>query len=348
MFNFVNTLSTVNKFRRGFLGSLDPKEDPTFLTFSIDFRLDLSLFEDSIGLHQSPLFNEEEGSAFSAMNYLINREFVPEAVRLKKFKDILKYITENAPWYYQSISGLKNLWKANTNMEQNYKGKDAVLTIETLEALDLKISYLADLYRKSIYDGVFMREIIPDNLRYFAMDIYVSEFRNLRTLTETAVFNNIITNKTTEKLATQGLDLLRGASDYFENNASFIRYECRFCEFDFSESMPGQDTYSVHNPEMGANSFKIKVGNFFEKSQFKFYDVLTHESYNKHIYEKLRDPRPITIDDLVGLGVTTLQAGRAIGDFVNNLSDTGVLGRAGGATNSNNNNVRSRRVNSRR
>ena len=206
-------------------------------------------------------------------------------------------------------------------MSKGFKGKDIVIEIETLESLDLRIGYLADLYRHIIYDPLYMREIVPENLRKFSMDIYLAEFRNLRTLTQSALFyNSIVYNeKRYADLAQSALELIRSGSDWFINNASFFKFNLHFCEFDFSDKLAGGGSYSVHSPEMTTNKFKIKSDWFMEQSQYSNYQLKTEEYISKYIQNTenmWKKNQPVTMDGVLS----------SVGTIYNMAQGLGVLG----------------------
>ena len=179
MHNFYGIRTKTNSFRKGTM--LDAYDQPTYISFALDFR-----FEEANNIAQdilwsSPLFSKGSSTnTNSAQTYLGSNGHKDKEESLVKFKSILEYLTFNAPWYFQSISGLEKLWSNATDIAGGYKGNEAVLTIDTLEALDLRIIELASLYRSVIYDKVYMRERVPENLRWFAMDVYLAEARNIR------------------------------------------------------------------------------------------------------------------------------------------------------------------------
>lgn len=306
MYNFVNQINATDRFRRGFLGQFTISDEPTFLTFSIDFIYE-GQPDTLFGMPDSPLLTNDTGQN-SAMRYLESRKLVPEAARLKKLIEILQYTTKYEPWFFQSIKGLKDLWSASTNMKQNRKGSNITLNIETLESLDLKVTYLADLYRKAVYDSIYMRELIPDNLRYFKMIIYVAEFRNLRSLTEQLISNRLIQNDRIDNIGQRVVDVFRSAGSYFEDHASFMQFDCHFCEFDFSPSIPVGDNLTVYDGEMANNSFNINVGWFMEKHQYRYYDIMTKDGFDKHANQTYLANNQTSFDDLVALGSTLLGA----------------------------------------
>ena len=145
MFNFFNVARSVNGFRRGYV--TDPFDEPTYLSFGIDFSFDGLDNLTVNSLWASPLFAQgSTANPNSASSYLgsIGRNDMEDA--LATFKGSLDYISTKTPWYFQSIEGLDRMYKAATNMT-SAKKYDQILTIETLEAVDLSISQLANLYR---------------------------------------------------------------------------------------------------------------------------------------------------------------------------------------------------------
>lgn len=265
MQNFIRHNINVDKFRKEL--NDEPGQEPTFLTFSLEFEFE-GMLDEAIGMHTSPLLHKAEDT-YSAWNYLRSKKFTYEKARLEEFWYLLNEITNNAPWFYQSVSGIQTLWQNASNADDNFRGKDARLEVETLEGLDLRVSYLADLYRKFAYDSLYAREMLPENMRYFNVRVYVSEFRNLR-------------------------DFVRLDPNYFTNNVSYICYDCRFCEFDFSGSYPANDSLSIHNPEMSSNKFAIKVGHFFERHNHPWFDNSTDETWNRHVREKVKPLRTVS------------------------------------------------------
>lgn len=268
MINFIEHNSyLVRKFIKNYEDGVGG--EPTFLTFSIDFVFDVYQIPQ-LSISNSPLF--DTSSNYSAVSYLKSRGFEAESRRLNKFIEVLKYLSQEEPWFFQSIVGLKEMWAGATDMAQNFKGKEKKLTVGTLESLDLSITYLADLYRKSVYDSFYMRELVPENLRYFQVDVYVAEFRDLQ------IFDNDI-----DKMLIQLNPLKNQNKTFFEKYATFNKFVCHMCEFDFSNSFAGGDALNVHTPEMAINTFDIKVNWFMEQHSFGFDDIITAESLSKHL-----------------------------------------------------------------
>jgi len=209
------------RFLSGFkLNDQGKNEDPTYLGFSMDFEFGLLGIDQEYGTPVSPLFKDgsylndtnlnifgqlqyigrsktpKDVLFYSAQTYLENREVSitydgfprtggKRSQMIKQFKILLRDITKNQPWFFQSISGLDALYKvARGGFQDLDKDSDfnpsraATITVTTLESLNLRITALADLYNHATFDFINMRETVPRNLRRFRMYIYVTDLRN--------------------------------------------------------------------------------------------------------------------------------------------------------------------------
>lgn len=259
--------SEFKNFRRGFL--LESKygiEDPTFLSFHVEFKLD-PMFQHHDHLYNSPLFTKP-GSGYGAIEYLSLLGYKNESDRLLKFQDILRWVQNTTPWYFQSIDGLDEVWKMSTDMTKPMQ--NAVLTFNCLESVDLRMTYLADLYRKSIYDTVYMRELVPENLRFFEMSIQICEFRNIR-----STLNKLENIKSSAQTEDEKLEQLQSII----NELNYIEFVFSQCEFDFSESFPGSSNVSNNDPQMATNKFKVKVHKWYEKNYFPYFNDETVKGF---------------------------------------------------------------------
>jgi hypothetical protein len=169
------------------------------------------------------------------------------AKTLRRFQTLLKNTYEAAPWYFQSITGISDLWKLSTSTAD--VNKKVTLTINTLESVDMRILQMANFYRSAIYNKSTRSYNVPDNLRYFAFDLYLFEIRNLK---DFSVFSK--------------------STSPFTNGNHYIKFKCKMCEFDFSETLSGGNTpidiksYTEDKPF--STSFKIHVNLAQEDSVF--------------------------------------------------------------------------------
>lgn len=206
---------------------------------------------------------------YSSSDYLKNslgEEYRAEL--LEEFITGLTDITLKYPYYFTSIEGLSELFKVDPTINRRVK-PGTVITINCMEALDLRITQLLNLYRKVAWDDVYQRWILPDMMRFFKMEIYISEMRIFHTTkatkyesTETSSFNlsnNLVnTVDDTSKFITL-------AGDALNEIMPTIKLELSQCEFDMSDSMSYLNTLksSKHN-DAPQPKIKIKVGNVVE------------------------------------------------------------------------------------
>jgi len=156
-------------------------EDPTYFGFEIKFDF-ANVRNPSTGLTSSPLFGDLKQNSESAEKYLRNIGAEQPADHILNFKNNLHKIQNNAPYYFQSIDGLKPLWGPAEDKFDSFYAKDFVITVGCLESIDLLMTSTLDSYRKASFDMLHMRRILPENLRHFGMTITVSEMRKFNTI----------------------------------------------------------------------------------------------------------------------------------------------------------------------
>ncbi len=345
-------------FLKGFkLSDQGKYEDPTYLGFKIIFDFGVLPVRADDGLPPSPLFridnyeNQQffplnpfaqpqygyrstpEGNIayYSAASYLREREanFPRGGKRsdmLIQFRNLLNDLNTNSPWFFQSIEGLDQLEKVTrpgfaTQQGQTFdpqRTANKILTFNTLEALNLRMTALADLYNQATFDYDNMRELIPRNLRKFTMYIFVQEIRNFfktsRLIGSSAALtaiNNLsdllgagnnpgsnlgaatnVANQFGQEfgqaLSGGGGPLSSFVGNVFNNSGldndfgllqnqqdqsgikPMIIYECRNCEFDFTDSTPIPTSISVgaDTATPVTQNFKVIVGKVRKKSQY--------------------------------------------------------------------------------
>ena len=123
------------------------------------------------------------GVAYVGAEEFLSIRSLKRSLMIKGFKNGLDYINKNCPYYFQSVSGLDQLLK--TPISSYHKDSKALkragtLTIECLESIDMRLSALAELYRKSVYDYTNHRIMLPENLRKFRMWMVITEIRNIQ------------------------------------------------------------------------------------------------------------------------------------------------------------------------
>lgn len=161
-------------------------DEPTYLTFRVEFIFENPSEIDSLNDMPMPLLNQVDDSDKSKLNYstydyLIGQKESERANLLKSFIDRLKSVQHNYPYYFKSVEGIGNLLKVTPTTGRRLKEGENILTFKCYEGLDLKITELLNIYRKVAWDDVYQRWVLPDMMRYFQMKIYISEIRNFHT-----------------------------------------------------------------------------------------------------------------------------------------------------------------------
>lgn len=299
LFSFVNTKNNNSLY-------LFNKEydEPTYLTFRIDFFPEISkpakieslpsYYENDIALMSyndmpNPLL--DLNGDYSTYKYLKNNiGDISRANMLKSFIAGLSDIMWNTPYYIQEMDGINDLLlvdpKRGTRVAQ-----DQVLTLKCLDSLDQRILYLMNLYKKTAWDDVYQRWILPDMMRFFNMRIYISEFRvfhkndnspssspssfiNYNKLTNKGKLNTLTTlNDLSNKLKSlTGIDSKVLSDTFILTDHTFndimptICLECSMCEFDITDLYSHLNSLSAADPKSytGQPEIKIKIGNVKE------------------------------------------------------------------------------------
>ena len=153
---------TINDFRKGYRYD-QMAEDPTYLTFFFMFDYYSA---------DSPLLNGE------ATRYL--RNVLGDGKRandLENFIKILSRVNAEYPWFWQGVSGLEAT-RQYDKLKDPFWGDDKAIEISCLETVELTVSGMLDLYKRAAYDFNRWIEVIPKNLRFFKMDIWVTDVRD--------------------------------------------------------------------------------------------------------------------------------------------------------------------------
>ena len=164
-------------------GLTSPFGEPGYFYFKIFFK-----FNTQFGLLGGVLNNEDEvmgghNTAMKYLQYLYGEDkngngsgyfasLLPNerARALSKFVKSLSYINCNAPWFFKSVKGLD---KAGNPVIGEFSKEKSIEIECNVDAIDMRLATLLDLYRFVCYDDYSNKEIIPENLRKFDMSILI-------------------------------------------------------------------------------------------------------------------------------------------------------------------------------
>lgn len=278
----------INNFNKGFLTSAQGgHEDPTYVGFRFVFDFDPVSRNIENAYTADPLFSER-AELESAQRYLRANGYHERANALVKFKEILRSLVNDTPWYFQTLEGLGNIWKIKQEGEFNpYRGKGLELTVTCLESIDMRITALADLYRKATFDGKYMRELLPENLKWFSVVVQVAEIRSFQKVASAVGKVNTaqqITNantQTTTNSANSAVDLANGfpTIEDVDGLVSILEFKLGHCEFDFSDSflVDGPIAMGGGDMSMAKQSFKIRPRIVKEQNNYSLMGLVLSE-----------------------------------------------------------------------
>ncbi|CAB4218457.1 hypothetical protein UFOVP1604_24 [uncultured Caudovirales phage] len=232
--------------------SVNDIQDPIFLTFDLDFfPPNYQQTASNDGLYFDSLFKDPKEATtdeseyamveWSALDWLYqygspwtkkNFQYLGDA------QVLLKQLQES-PWYFQSIMGVDQLWKAGSRVKEG--DKKVEITINCLDTIQQPLLRFAESYRRAIYDFDRLCYNLPDNLRTFDMTITLFEIRD-------------INNK----------------SGSLEDGLHQLKYRLQRCEFDFSEILSGAGSTEIKaytEDKPFTTSFKIRAAWVSEESE---------------------------------------------------------------------------------
>lgn len=151
----------------------DITSEPNWLYFKVffDFNTTTGLFGGIVNEKEN---NIRKISATSALGFYLQwaGHYMAEnakgrLVSLQKFVKTLNYVSNYAPWFFDSIEGLDSL-----KIDLNQPLKEKVLKIKCRQdAIDMRLTTMFDLYKFACFDYVNFKEMLPENLRKFNMSI---------------------------------------------------------------------------------------------------------------------------------------------------------------------------------
>lgn len=241
---------------------------PAWLYFKLFFK-----FDTSYGL-LGGIMRSSDGNKFAANNtaiqyltrnwYKLNDNMSARRKSLVKFVRSLSYISSYAPWFFKSVKDVNNALNMNLN---NLTAEKSIEIECSEEATDLRLLTLMDFYKYAAYDAINQKEILPENLRKFDLDIVVfqSPIRYLQTSTRdlkgrTTLYKNLNAANMTDRM-------------------SFKLFSFQGCEIDYStlNTMLPQ-TFSNQAPFQSSPTFKIKYDRVYQHNQNEFAKVLFGDS----------------------------------------------------------------------
>lgn len=256
-------------------------DDPTYLGFSLRFDILSPLFNGAISNipNNQPADDIESDiapisqiipSGESAVGYLEKIGDPTRANYLRSFIQGIQEVNSVRPYYWQTIEGLSEAWGKSFSMMDPFSGSadGEGITIGCLEALDLKIGALFNLYKAAVYDVKYKRTVLPKNLMYFNVYVDILEIRKFKSI------QNVLTRANTNNDPEATLRLIN------ENTAT-ITFGFEDCIWDLTAL--GKMFESVTNAgsnEMTTSSMKWSYSRVEMESQFPGVESSLSDSAN--------------------------------------------------------------------
>ena len=276
-------------------------DEPTYLTVRVDFfpgRYEkfnnIDEYQSSENLYNNssydsmphPLFESITSGTYSTLNYLKNN--IGDEYRANLLEQLIKGLADlsyDCPYYISSVSGLNDILSVDPKRGSRLKN-DAVITLKCIEGLDQRISAIKNLYKKIAWDDVYQRWILPDIMRYFKIDIYISEFRIFHKSNKN--YNKSIDKKDIyEQLKYSVADYTQydtydvvhigNLGELIYNsminlNVPTMKLSCYMCEFDINDMYNHLSELTTDNRNNPINTeIKIKIGNIIEQTSYNFF-----------------------------------------------------------------------------
>ena len=202
-------------------------------------------------------------NAPSAVAYLKAVGEENRAQYLMAFIKGLQEVVTTRPYYFQTITGLLESWQKSIEFSEDpYTGSTGAdgVAIGCLEAIDLKMTALFNLYRMAVYDVRYKRMVLPNNLMRFTVYVDVHEIRKFKTV------RNWIK-------ALNPSDTSTNTIDYVNENTSNIRFKFQECIFDAGASGKAFEGVTNKGGNITTSEIKWNYGNMELISSYSGIDV---------------------------------------------------------------------------
>ena len=277
---FVNAKSNYGSGTNG-LTSID---DPTYLGFELMFDISSPLFNGTVtgdpGIEDGGSSNEYPSTP-SAIGYLNKIGQANRVEFLKSFCQGILEIQRTRPYYFQTIAGLVEAFQKSTDFSEDpFTGSkgDEGIAIGCLEALDLKITALFNMYRMAVYDMRYKRFVIPKNLCRFDVYINVHEIRKFKSAVADAQTYGAVGGGGDIRSAQAG-----DTAAVTNENTSQIRFKFTECLFDVSASGKVFEGVTNTGGEIATTEMKFGYSTLELISQYAGFDSAMEEDKQQTI-----------------------------------------------------------------
>ena len=253
-----------------FIRTMDDNEDPTMLGYDINIKFDSSpLFNGTIDSFISQL--SDYGNTEVGSRQLILDNFKSQLVKFLKIdssnignSEVPEFLGKNGSkvYYMKNLTGLNGLVESGDGDKIKSfidYGKEFI-TLQFNEDVTQNIGYLSSLYKSLSWSRIHGKQIIPENLLRFDVDITITEIRK---------FNRVIGDKSNT------IDVY---SDLI-SKYTYTLYECQF----FFPTMPHGDSIDMSATKL-VESYDIKFNYKYSTMKFSKFFIEPSVEYRKIEY----------------------------------------------------------------
>lgn len=287
-----NFISKGDNYASGLLFNND-YDEPTYISIRVDFFPEIidksdyrsisnnfkltenGLSSNNYNMMPCPLLDNDATSDYSTLKYLNN---IGEFQRSKLLAELIKGLADLSsmcPYYITSVEGINNLLSVDPKRGSRVKS-DTILTLKCMEGLDQRISAIKNLYKKIAWDETYQRWVLPDMMRFFKMNIYISEFRIFNTTTSTMKNIKEVEGRYESTITLTDKEIVhRHYDDIFNIKIPTTVLTCSMCEFDISNNFSHLSSISSapKNNNLNDLEIKIKVGNLKEHTIYGLFNI---------------------------------------------------------------------------
>jgi hypothetical protein len=183
--------------------------------------------------------NSALGYLWAISNFYKSEKIADRLIALHKFVNMLSDIANNSPWFFKGVNGLATVMG---NYVDEFSKDKVVELLLADERADMRIGTLLNLYKYLCYDDINCKEILPENLRKFEMQIALFHVPIKYFQTGILINNQDENEDGGTQIHTINYKTMFPVQNSFSNMFSFKIFSFLNCEFDiasFSKYLEG-------------------------------------------------------------------------------------------------------------
>ena len=270
----------------------NPHTDPTMLSFDFEINPRSILFCSDEYIEQGSIdfwddacmlkdFTGKVETAISTPHILLKNlgETNRDALLLRFSSSAKKVFAKTGEqWRVQSIDGLDAVFTNIMNYSESYMGSGTDnITITCIDDVELTMFNMFEMYRRAVYDPIYKRQIIPNNLLQFDCKVVISDRRNIVENNPTLRHSDISNNAGVTKSLLDSVRTPKEDSLIQYNNAGLKTFnkpvvELIFCNCVINLNSISKSFESINPGEIDNTwshySFSFRYGKTYIKSSY--------------------------------------------------------------------------------